>query len=445
MKKSLVTVLSAGLALSLVAAGCSTSNSGGNSGSDSGTTNSAANTSTNTSTGGSEEKVTLNIFQFKVEIADAMTRLKADYEKENPNVTLNIETMGGGADYSAGLKAKFASGQEPDVFNNMGNAELTTWIDKVEDLSDQPWVSDVLDAAKEPITLDGKMYGMPVGIEGYGFIYNKDLFQKAGITELPNTLTELEAAAKKLQDAGITPFSSGYQEWWVLGNHNFNVALANQDDPAALIKNLNEGKGGLVGNPVVEKWFNLLDLTLKNSNKNPLTTDYNTQVTLFASGKTAMMQQGNWTQVQIDGITQNMNIGVLPMPIDDSEKSGNIFVGVPNNWVINKNSKNKEAAKDFLNWLATSETGKRYIVEEFKFIPAMKSIEVKDDKVLGAIANDIMKYSQEGKTSGWYFSQMPEGLPQEVGAEMQAYVAGKVDKEGLLKSIESKWNSMIKK
>ncbi|SDT23418.1 carbohydrate ABC transporter substrate-binding protein, CUT1 family [Paenibacillaceae bacterium GAS479] len=445
MKKSLVTVLSAGLAFSLVAAGCSTSNSGGNSSTDSGTTNSAANTSTNTSTGGSEEKVTLNVFQFKVEIADAMTRLKADYEKENPNVTLNIETMGGGADYSAGLKAKFASGQEPDIFNNMGNAELTTWMDKVEDLSDQPWVSDVLDAAKEPITRDGKMYGMPVGIEGYGFIYNKDLFQKAGITELPKTLTELEAATKKLQAAGITPFSSGYQEWWVLGNHNFNVALANQDDPAAFIKTLNEGKGGLVGNPVVEKWFNLLDLTLKNSNKNPLTTDYNTQVTLFASGKTAMMQQGNWTQVQIDGITQNMNIGVLPMPIDDSEKSGNIFVGVPNNWVINKNSKNKEAAKDFLNWLATSETGKRYIVEEFKFIPAMKSIEVKDDKVLGAIANDIMKYSQEGKTSGWYFSQMPEGLPQEVGAEMQAYVAGKVDKEGLLKSIESKWNSMIKK
>ncbi|MCM3748118.1 extracellular solute-binding protein [Paenibacillus pasadenensis] len=444
MKKSVVTVLSAGIALSLAAAGCSTSG-GNNSSGDTGSANNTANSSANSNAGGGGEKVTLNIFQFKVEIADAMTRLKADYEKENPNVTLNIETMGGGADYSAGLKAKFASGQEPDIFNNMGNSELTTWIDKVEDLSDQPWVGDVLDAAKEPITRDGKIYGMPVGIEGYGFIYNKDLFEKAGITELPKTLSELEAAAKKLQDAGITPFSNGYQEWWVLGNHNFNVALANQDDPAALIQGLNEGKGGLSGNAVVDNWFKLLDLTLKYSNKNPLTTDYNTQVTLFASGKTAMMQQGNWTQVQIDGITKDMNIGVLPMPIDDSEKSGNIMVGVPNNWVINKNSKNKEAAKDFLNWLATSETGKRYIVEEFKFIPALKSIEVKDEKVLGAIATDIMKYSQEGKTSGWYFSQMPDGVPQEVGAEMQAYVAGKVDKAGLIKNIEAKWKSMAVK
>ncbi|OXM13243.1 ABC transporter substrate-binding protein [Paenibacillus herberti] len=415
-------------------AGCSTSNNGG--GNEPAGNNGGANNG---------EKVTLNIFQFKVEIADALNRLKADYEKENPNVILNIETMGGGADYGAGLKAKFASNQEPDIFNNGGNADLTTWADKLEDLSNEPWQSDVIDTAKEGITRDGKNYGLPMGIEGYGLIYNKDLFKQAGIETPPKTLTELKAAVEKLKAAKITPFSNGYQEFWVLGNHTFNVALANQDDPTSFIKGLNEGKGGLVGNPVIGNWFNLFDMMIANSNKNPLTTDYNTQVTLFASGKTAMMQQGNWTQVQIDGITPNMNIGILPMPVDDSEKSGNIFVGVPNYWVVNKNSKNKEAAKDFLNWLATSETGKNYGVNEFKFIPALKSVEVKDQKVLGAIANDILQYSKDGKTSGWYFNQMPEGLPQEVGADMQAYVAGKSNKDQLVKSIQDKWTNMAKK
>ncbi|MGN7454535.1 ABC transporter substrate-binding protein [Paenibacillus pasadenensis] len=433
MKKSLMTAVSAGVAIAMLA-GCSTTNNGG-----------AGNEAAGNSGGaGSGEKVTLNIFQFKVEIADAMNRLKADYEKEHPNVTLNIETMGGGADYGAGLKAKFASGQEPDIFNNGGNADLTTWVDKLEDLSGEPWQSDVIDTAKEGITSGGKNYGLPMGIEGYGLLYNKDLFAKAGIDTPPKTLTELKAAVEKLKAADITPFANGYQEWWVLGNHTFNVALADQEDPAAFIQSMNEKKGDLAGNKVVGDWFNLFDLMIQNSNKNPLTTDYNTQVTLFASGKAAMMQQGNWTQVQIDGITPDMNIGVLPMPIDDSEKSGNIFVGVPNYWVVNKNAKNKQAAKDFLNWLATSETGKRYTVEEFKFIPALKSIEVTDEKVLGAIANDIMAYSKDGKTSGWYFNQMPEGLPQEVGAEMQAYVAGKSSKEQMLKNIQTKWGTFAK-
>ncbi|SDT23354.1 carbohydrate ABC transporter substrate-binding protein, CUT1 family [Paenibacillaceae bacterium GAS479] len=433
MKKSLISAVSAGLAIAMLA-GCSTSNNGG--GNEPAGNNAGANNG---------EKITLNIFQFKVEIADALNRLKADYEKENPNVILNIETMGGGADYGAGLKAKFASNQEPDIFNNGGNADLTTWVDKLEDLSNEPWQSDVIDTAKEGITRDGKNFGLPMGIEGYGLIYNKDLFKQAGIETPPKTLTELKAAVEKLKAAKITPFSNGYQEFWVLGNHTFNVALANQNDPASFIKGMNEGKGGLVGNPVIGNWFNLFDMMIANSNKNPLTTDYNTQVTLFASGKTAMMQQGNWTQVQIDGITPNLNIGILPMPVDDSEKSGNIFVGVPNYWVVNKNSKNKEAAKDFLNWLATSETGKNYGVNEFKFIPALKSVEVKDPKVLGPIANDILQYSKDGKTSGWYFNQMPEGLPQEVGADMQAYVAGKTNKDQLIKSIQDKWTNMAKK
>ena len=66
-----------------------------------------------------------------------------------------------------------------------------------------------------------------------------------------------------------------------------------------------------------KQWPNLLDLTLKYGNDNPLTTDYKTQVTNFATGKAAMMQQGNWTQVDIDKLDPNIEFGILPMPIGD--------------------------------------------------------------------------------------------------------------------------------
>lgn len=444
MKKSWLVLLTTMLAAGALA-GCGGGNNGGTNESATGTGTNTSSSSNSGSNSGSGKPVTIKIFQFKVEIAEAMNRLKEEYEKEHPNVKLEIETVGGGADYGAALKAKFAAGDEPDIFNNGGNQELLTWESKLEDLSDQPWVKDVVETAKTPITKDGKMYGMPIGIEGYGFLYNKDLFAKAGITTPPKTFSELEAAAQKLQDAGITPFSNGYQEWWVLGLHNFNVALANQDDPAAFVKSVSDGSGKLEGNKVFDDWFKLLDLTLKYSNKNPLTTDYNTQVTLFASGKTAMMQQGNWTQVQIDGIAPNLNIGVLPMPINDGENSGKILVGVPNNWVINKNSKVKQEAKDFLNWLVTSDAGKKYIVNDFKFIPALKTIEVTDPKVLGPIANDILAYSKENKTLGWYFMSMPEGMGQEVGSDIQAYIAKKMTKEQMLQDVQSKWTSMSSK
>ncbi|MCG3056498.1 extracellular solute-binding protein, partial [Escherichia coli] len=83
----------------------------------------------------------------------------------------------------------------------------------------------------------------------------------------------------------------------------------------------------------------LFDLTLKYGNDNPLTTDYNTQVTQFAAGETAMMQQGNWTVNMITKINPDMEMGFIPMPIsDDKEKNDKLAVGVPNNWVVNKNA-----------------------------------------------------------------------------------------------------------
>src|SRR5690606_9062915 len=117
--------------------------------------------------------------------------------------------------------------------------------------------------------------------------------------ELPKTIDELEAAAIKLQDAGITPFVNGYGEWWVLGNHFVNIPFAQQADPDAFIAGLNDGSAKIPGNEVFNQWVDLFDLTLKYGGKNPLQTDYNTQVTDFATGKAAMTQQGNWTQVQI--------------------------------------------------------------------------------------------------------------------------------------------------
>ncbi|TYR78984.1 extracellular solute-binding protein [Priestia megaterium] len=430
MKMKRLSIMSGVLATSLLlATACS------NSGSDS---------SSQKSSGGSGDEVVIDMFQFKVEIADQLKALTDEYSKENPNVKFNIQTVGGGADYGAALKAQFASGNEPDIFNNGGFQEAQTWLEKLEDLSDQPWVDELYDVAKEPMTVDGKIYGQPVNLEGYGFIYNKDLFEKAGIKELPTTLPELEKASKQLKDKGITAFSNGYGEWWVLGNHLFNIPVAQQDDPDAFIKGLNEGKAKFEGNEQFKQFMDLFDLTLKYGNKNPLTTDYNTQVTQFASGETAMMQQGNWTVNMITKINPDINMGFIPMPInDDKEKNDKLAVGVPNNWVINKNAPeaDKEEAKKFLNWMVSSEVGQKMLVEEFKFIPAFKNI---DAKGMDALSDDILKYSDEGKTLSWNWFKYPDGAVQEIGSAMQSYAGDQISEDEFLKKLDEIWAKMKK-
>lgn len=391
-------------------------------------------------------KIVVDIFQGKVEIADQLKALTEEYTKQHPDVTFNIETVGGGADGASALKAKFASNKAPDIFTNDGDQAAVAWKDKFEDLSDQPWVKDVYDGALDGMTFDGKVYGQPINMEGYGLAYNKTLFKKAGITELPTTLSELEVAAKKLKAKGITPFAIGYGEWWVLANHGLNLPFAYQDDTDAFIKSLNDGTGKIEGNEYFNDYFNFLDLTVKYGNKNSLTTDYNTQVTMFATGEAAMVQQGNWIQPMIDKITPDMEVGFIPLPINDDEaKSDKLMVDVPSNWVVYNGAPDadKEAAKDFLNWMVSSEEGKTALVKEFKYITAFKTIEATADDI-GPLGADLQKYSQEGKTYAWQFMKYPDGAGQEFGATLQAYVGGQKSKAETEKALDATWAKLKK-
>jgi raffinose/stachyose/melibiose transport system substrate-binding protein len=387
-----------------------------------------------------DEVVTLNFFQFKVEIADQLQEMIKEFEAEHPNIKVKLETVGGGADYGAALKAKFASGEEPDIFNNGGFKELELWKEKLADLSDEPWVEHVLPIGKVPMTdADGKLYGMPVNLEGYGFVYNKDLFEKAGITEPPKTIDELKDAAKKLEAKKITPFSAGYGEWWVIGQHLLNIPFAQQEDPEAFIAGLYDGSEKIPGNKQFKEFKEVLDTELKYANDNPLTTDYNTQVTLFASGETAMLQQGNWTENMITEINPEINMGFLPIPISNDDSAGKLPVGVPNNWVLNKNSEHLEEAKTFLNWMVSSETGKRFITEEFAFIPAFDNIEPAG---LGDLGTSILDYSKEEKTIPWTWFKWPDGANKEFAAAIQEYAAGKIDYDTLLERFQTSWDNL---
>lgn len=427
--KRLLTFCMSVVLMAGVAAGCSS--------------NEESNTTEDKQDTSNEEVVTLNMFQFKVEIADQLQEMLKEFESEHPNIKVKLETVGGGADYGAALKAKFASGESPDIFNNGGFTELGLWKEHLADLSEEPWVDHVLPIGKVPMTdvEDGKLYGMPVNLEGYGFIYNKDLFAQAGITDPPSNYSELLAAAERLEENGITAFSAGYAEWWVIGQHLLNIGFAQQDDPVAFIEGLSSGSESFTGNSQFEEFQKVVDMEIKYGNANPLTTDYNTQVTLFATGETAMLQQGNWTENMIYEINPDMNMAFLPITINDDASANRLPVGVPNNWVVNKNSKHLEEAKLLLDWMVSSETGQRYMTEEFAFIPAFDNIEPVG---LGALGESILEYSVADQTIPWTWFRWPDGANKDFAAAIQEYVAGQITYDQVLEKFQSTWDNLKK-
>ncbi|MNW61225.1 hypothetical protein D3C74_392670 [compost metagenome] len=81
----------------------------------------------------------------------------------------------------------------------------------------------------------------------------------------------------------------------------------------------------------------------------------------------------------------------------------------------------------------TSETGKKYITQEFKFIPAETDITA-DAADIGQVAVAVQEKSD--KALGWNWDMFPDGVTQGFGAAMQEYLGGQVDRDQLLEKLD---------
>ena len=388
----------------------------------------------------SGEKQTVVLYNNKIEIVDALDRMAATYNSLHENVEIIVDTTGSD-DYAPAIRTRFAGGEAPDIFVITGTEQMLLWFEYLEDLSGEPWVGDMVDVAKPMITHDGKIYGFPFGIEGYGFMYNKDLFQQAGITQLPKTPDELEEAVEKLKAIGIEhPFVDTFGSWYQAGMFWFSAAIAQQPDPFAFIDGLNSGAETIIGNEAFRGLANMIDISFSNC-RNPLNTDFATQVATFAGGSAAIASGGTWNQPTLDDANPGLNVGLMPYPLmADASDNDVLFAGVTNYWSVNVNSPAKQAAKDFLTWLATDPVGQRYLTTETQNIPAFYSVPV-DNVAIGWLGQALAEYQSDGKIRGIYNSLYTFAATQEFGTIIQKYAAGNINQDQFLQELQAAWNS----
>lgn len=406
----------------------------------------------NTGSGGSQSnkdgKVTVNILQSKVEFKEQFESAAEKFMKENPDINIEVETIGGGNDYSQVLKSKIASKSEPDIFNINGKEDLDYHKDRLLELTTMDSVKKVLDKnLLSPVSLDDKTFGVPMNQEGYGIIYNKEIFEKANIdVESIKSLDDLKKVAKKIdsqkEDLNIeAAFALPGKEKWVLSDHAASVFLTDDFDntieKAVQSKSLPFSKS--------DQLKKYLDIQ-KDFSKQPVgSIDYSQQVEeLFSTGKVAMIQQGNWAYPTIESVNPELaeNIGIFPIPVDNEMK---MPVGVSAYWAVNSKSDEKvqEASKKFIDWLYTEDEGKKVILNEFKFIPVHKDYDT--EKIADPLSKEIYKYAEEGETSQWIFKGYPTGYTNDsLGSYLQNYVIGESTFDDAISKAKKAWESARK-
>jgi multiple sugar transport system substrate-binding protein len=344
-KKATVTALSLGLALTLGActAGDVTTDEGP-----------AA------EGGQAEGTVTLWHF-FSGREADAIAEVVEDFEKEFPDITVEVRPE----QDDEKMRQAIAAGKGPDVGISYSTAIVGSFCSTgaFQDLG--PWMER--DGVSEDIfpqlvrnytEFDGTRCAMPMLADAYGLYYNKDLFKEAGLDAPPKTAEELTEMAKKLtkrkpdgtiEVAGFVPtfgfyendpevFAAAWDAEWL--DENLDPQIAEDEDWASLL----QWQKDLVD------WYGL-------DNLNKFTAGIGQEWSAdnaFQTGKIAMNVDGEWRNAFIAAEAPGLEYGTAPLP-GPAEKSDLYGAGYVTGSIagIPRGAENPEAAWELLKYLTT--------------------------------------------------------------------------------------------
>lgn len=311
----------------------------------------------------SEETVEITYANFNASGGNEETldKMYAAFQEEYPNITVNIETIGYD-DYFTQMQTRVAGGTAPDCYElnienfaayaNKGVLAELTGID----------VSGYNATALSAFQVDGKQYGVPGNFSNVVLIYNKDLFDQAGVSYPDDTWTWDEAmeACEKISALGDDIYGI-YQP--ITFNEFFKVAA--------------QYGGGVLNADKTEFTINSPENVQAAQMMISKIVDTNVQPTesqmggmgdwdLFESGRLGMIPTGIWAfGAFTDACEFNWDICVEP---GGTQKATHFF---SNALVVNADSAKKEAAAAWINWLASSDAAAKMRIEAGWDLPAI--------------------------------------------------------------------------
>ena len=296
------------------------------------------------------------------------------------------------------IKMKLNSGECPDIidYNVPAVYDIIDPASNFADMTGEAW-TDRLVIPGNVTAKDGKIYGFPfLSVPGlHGFIYNKDVFDKAGV-EVPATWDELLAACEKIKESGTTPIFMPKDTWvpQILMTDNFAKILGAdgcKDFADKILKNETKWSDVPEFAEVLDKYLELYQKGYVNSNFASAT--YDDAIAAVADGTAAMHFNGDFFATSVLEANPEAQIGMFPISM--KEGADVITENMSSaGFVAYKNSENLDVVKKIFDLWSTPEYANLYFADRPAF-PAFQGVD--GGKVPDYLAEINENYIKEGK------------------------------------------------
>lgn len=365
------------------------------------------------------------------------------FEAKNPNIKVTFNPTAP-ADYNGVLNTKLEAGNAGDLITCRPFDASLALFQKgyLASLNDLAGLKNFGDVAKSAwITDDGKdVFCVPMASVIHGFIYNKDAFDTLGITP-PTTVDEFHAALDKIKaDGKYTPLAMGTKDMWESATMGFQNIGPNywkgEDGRKALIA----GTAKFTDQPYVDTWKELASWG-PYLPKGYEGIAYPDAQQYFASGKAAIYPAGSW-DISFFNTNTKFKIGFFGPPLP---KTGDeCYISDHTDIALGMNAKtaHPEAAKAFLDWVASDEFASLYANALPGFFSLSNSAVTLADPVAQQ-AVDLRKTCKSTiRNSYQILSRGTPNLENELWRVSAAVINGKLSPEAAAKEIQDgldKW------
>jgi raffinose/stachyose/melibiose transport system substrate-binding protein len=361
----------------------------------------------------SAEKVKLRIFTRMSGASPTVDWFKSaleDFSKEYPNIEIQDDSVSQEAAFNNKFKTDLATGNLPNIFSLSGIASLVKYaengalMDVTEIINDKDWSDGFIDGAFEYWNFESYgvngYYAVPDRVSPELVVYNKDLFAKAGITKVPETMDELYDAIDKLNAIEVTPISCGGKDTWRVGHFHNQVLYKWCGIEKA--KALGARTAKWTDPDVVESLNVLKNLKDKGAfMKNFEGVDYETEKKLFLSEKAAMIVNGSWFIGECNSSEIKDKLGTFAFPYfkEKPENQGS-YVIYPQSYQLKGNvtGAEKEAQIALIKFL-TGKEAQQKLATNVQQMVARKDVST-DGPEFTEIFRGYAAYVKNAKASG---------------------------------------------
>jgi multiple sugar transport system substrate-binding protein len=253
------------------------------------------------------KKTELSVWGF--DTPAAWEKITAKYHADHPEVTVTYRAISP-AEYEIALLNGLAAGQGPDLFMIMD-----TWLPRhgnkmipapADIATTATFDANFPRAATEQLTYNGAAYALPLYMDTYAVIYNKDLFDKAGIAFPPSSWIGMQDLAKKL---GKNSIALGGSEKTIEGASDIVAVMMMQDGvPMTNTDGTAKFQGGENALAFYAKFSNPKGGYYAWDNKTP------TAFTRFTQGKLPLLIGTHAEAVALNAANPALRIGIAPLP-----------------------------------------------------------------------------------------------------------------------------------